>query len=346
MTWTTKRFAPLLALALLAGELHAQGPQRGPSAEETTVEAAGDALREIMAIPLKGIPESLLADAQGIAIIPGMVKGGFIIGVRHGNGVALARNADGAWTAPTFISVTGGSVGWQAGVQATDVVIVFRNRKGIDGLARGKFTLGADASVAAGPVGRQASAATDVQLKAEMLSYSRSRGLFLGIALDGAAMQIDHRANAEYYALRPGQPEGSVPASAMKLVEQVAGYAGGRHKMAVNLKDLPPAPPLASQVETLRAHLAESSARLGKQLDPQWQQFLALPAEAYMEGKAPAKDALERSLANYKTAATDARYQTLASRPEFQDAYATLVRYRAALEESMANTLKLPPPPK
>ncbi len=346
MTGTMRLLATLIAVAVSTSALHAQGfAGRPASAEESTVEAAGDVLREIMAIPAKGIPESLLADAQGVAIIPGMVKGGFIVGVRHGNGVVLVRNAAGAWTAPTFISVTGGSVGWQAGLQSTDVVIVFRNRKGVDGLMRGKFTIGADASVAAGPIGRQASAATDAQLKAEMLSYSRSRGLFAGLAIDGAVMQVDHRANADYFALKPGQPEGAIPASAVKLAEQVASCAGGQNKVLVNVKDLPPAPPLATQFETLRAHLAESSARMGRLLDPQWQQFLALPPEVYMEGKAPSRDALERSLASFKTAATDPRYQSLASRVEFQDAYATLVRYRAALEESAAGVLKLPPPP-
>src|SRR5437868_5211322 len=100
--------------------------------------------------------------------------------------------------------------------EAADVIVVFRNRRGVDGLMRGKFTLGADAAVAAGPIGRHASAATDVQLQAEILSYSRSRGLFAGVAIDGAAMLVNHRANAAFYAPKPGQPQGSVPVSAME----------------------------------------------------------------------------------------------------------------------------------
>ena len=195
MSWTKKLVIALLVLALPTGAIRAQ------SSEENTVEAAHEVLREIMAIPGKGIPASLLADAQGVAIIPDMLKGGFIVGVRHGKGVILTRNAAGEWSTPVFITVTGGSVGFQAGLQATDVVAVFRNRQGVDRLMRGKFTIGADAAVAVGPVGREASAATDAQLKAEILSYSRSRGLFAGVAIDGAAMQVDHKATAAYYAV-------------------------------------------------------------------------------------------------------------------------------------------------
>src|SRR6266851_3115326 len=218
MTWTKKLVGIFLVLALAPNVIRAQ------SAEDRTVEAASEVLREITAIPAKAIPATLLADAHGVVIIPDMVKGGFVVGVRRGKGVIVARNASGEWTAPVFVTVTGGSVGFQAGLQATDLVAVFRNRQGIDRLMRGKFTIGADAAVAAGPVGREASAATDVQLKAEILSYSRSRGLFAGVAIDGAAMQVDHKATAAYYEPKPGQPKGSVPASAIKLVEQIAAY--------------------------------------------------------------------------------------------------------------------------
>jgi len=179
MTWTKKLVFALLVVAVPSGAIRAQ------SVEEGTVEAASEVLREITAIPAKAIPAALLADAQGVVIIPGMIKGGFVIGARHGKGVLVARNAAGEWLAPVFITVTGGSVGLQAGLEATDVVAVFRNRQGVDRLMRGKLTIGADAAVAAGPIGRDASAATNAQLKAEILSYSRSRGLFAGVAIDG-----------------------------------------------------------------------------------------------------------------------------------------------------------------
>ena len=342
MIWTKKLVCVLLVLAAAPGALRAQ------SAEEGTVEAASEVLREIMAIPAKSIPASMLADAQGVAIIPGMVKGGFIVGVRQGKGVILTRNASGEWIAPVFITVTGGSVGLQAGLQSTDVVAVFRSRQGIDRLMRGKFTIGADAAVAAGPVGREASAATDAQLKAEILSYSRSRGLFAGVAIDGTAIQIEHRATATYYAPKPGQPKGSVPVAAIKLVEQIAAYADPRNKAAANVKEVPTLPqPQIDEVEVVRAQLAESALRLHKILDPQWKEFLAIPGEVYVEGKAPAKEALARCLDRYGAITDDARYRDLAARAEFRETHALLLRYRSALDGSPSNTLKSasPPPP-
>jgi len=342
MAWIKKLVCAVFVLAAPAGAVRAQ------SVEETTVELAGDVLREIMAIPGKGLPESLLAEAQGVAIIPDLVKGGLIVGVRHGKGVVVTRDASGAWSAPVFITITGGSVGWQAGVQATDVVLVFRNRRGVEALMRSKFTIGADAAVAAGPIGRQASAATDAQLKAEILSYSRSRGLFAGVAIDGAAVQVNHRANVAYYTPKPGQPKEALPPSALKLVEQIATYAGPKNKALVNVREVPmiAPPPQADDVETVSIQLAESSLRLHKILDAEWKQYLALPAEVYAEGKLPSKDAFANCLSRFTGVNNDPRYQNLAGRAEFQDTYALLVRYRNALEGGKSGTLKLPPPPR
>ena len=283
MTWTKKLICALIVLTVPAGALHSQ------SAEESTVEAASEVLREIMAIPAKAIPASLLADAHGVAIIPGMVKGGFVVGVRHGKGVIVVRNAAGEWIAPVFVTVNGGSVGLQVGLQETDVIAVFRTRQGTEKLMRGKFTIGADLAVAAGPVGREASAATDALLKAEILSYSRSRGLFAGVAVDGAVMQVDHRATALYYAPTAGQPRGPVPASGIKLVEQIAAYADVKKRVAINVKEVPAIPSPPDDAEAIRAQLAESSLRLHKVLDPQWREFLALPGEVYAEGKTPGR---------------------------------------------------------
>ena len=342
MTWTRKFVYTLLVLVVPAAAVRAQG------VEENTVEAASEVLREIMAIPANSIPESLLTEAYGVAIIPGMVKGAFLVGVRHGKGVVVARNASGAWSIPVFIMVTGGSVGWQAGLESTDVIAVFHSRHGVDGVLRGKLTLGADATVAAGPVGRQASMATDAMLKAEIFSYSRSRGLFAGLAIDGAAMLINHRANAAYYAQRPGQPKDAVPASAIKLVEQIAAYAGPKTKVAVNVKDAPMITllPPGDDVETLRARLAESWLRLDKIVDSQWKEFLRLPGEFFAEGKTPSKEAFDRCLSRYAAVANDARYRDLSARVEFQETNALLLRYRHALEGGESSTLKLPPPPK
>ena len=171
-------------------------------AQEREIQRADNAVRvlsEILAIPEESIPERLLREAEAIAVMPDVVKAGLVFGGRGGKGLMAVRGSDGTWSNPTFISLGGGSFGFQAGVQSADVVLVFRNRRGVDNIVNGKFTLGADASVAAGPVGRSAQASTDGQLKAEIYSYSRARGLFAGIALDGAVIAIDNRANRRVY---------------------------------------------------------------------------------------------------------------------------------------------------
>lgn len=155
-------------------------------------------LDEVMRMPESALPEALLREAYAIAVIPDVVKAGLIIGGRHGKGL-LSVKTDGVWSNPSFVRISGGSVGWQAGVQSTDVILVFRSQRGVDNIVNGKFTMGADASVAAGPVGRNAQASTDGQLKAEIYSYSRSRGLFAGVSLDGSVISIDHDANQAIY---------------------------------------------------------------------------------------------------------------------------------------------------
>jgi lipid-binding SYLF domain-containing protein len=156
-------------------------------------------LDEVMRMPEQAIPNKLLESAHAVAVIPSVVKAGLVVGGRHGKGLISVRSADGTWSHPSYMKLTGGSIGFQAGVQSTDVVLVFRTERGVDSIVHGKFTLGADASVAAGPVGRSAEASTDGQLKAEIYSYSRSRGLFAGVALDGAVLAIDHDANESVY---------------------------------------------------------------------------------------------------------------------------------------------------
>lgn len=167
--------------------------------EEERARNASRVLSEIFAIPDKRVPNHLIEKAEAIAVIPDVVKAGLVLGGRHGRGLISVRSADGTWSNPCFISLTGGSLGFQAGVQSTDVVLVFRSRRGVDQIVNGKFTLGADAAVAAGPVGRNAQASTDAQLKAEIYSYSRSRGLFAGVALDGSVLSIDHDGNQSVY---------------------------------------------------------------------------------------------------------------------------------------------------
>lgn len=167
--------------------------------QKAKIQDAIEVLDEIMAIPEQGIPPALLRDAQGIAIIPGILKVGFVIGGRHGSGIVMMRNDSGRWGNPVFVTFTGGSIGWQIGAESADVILVFKNKQGIRDLINAKFTLGADAAVAAGPVGRHAEAGTDVMLKAEIYSYSRSRGLFAGLSLEGSALQVDKDDTALYY---------------------------------------------------------------------------------------------------------------------------------------------------
>ncbi|NUS59546.1 MAG: lipid-binding SYLF domain-containing protein [Lysobacter sp.] len=156
-------------------------------------------LTDIQAIPENAIPDKLLDEAKAIVIVPDTIKAGLVIGGRRGHGVMAIKQADGTWSNPSFITLTGGSIGFQAGVQSSDVVLVFRSERGVESIVNGKFTLGADAAVAAGPVGRNAATATDGQFKAEIWSWSRARGLFAGVALDGAVLSIDDAANQASY---------------------------------------------------------------------------------------------------------------------------------------------------
>ncbi|MFD0724729.1 lipid-binding SYLF domain-containing protein [Lysobacter brunescens] len=196
---TPRRSALSLALPLvLAAALATPAAHAGPTEDAR----AGNALRvltEIQAIPESSIPEKLLDEAKAIVIIPDTIKAGLVVGGRRGRGVLAVRTADGGWSNPSFVTLTGGSIGLQVGVQSADVVLVFRSERGLDSIVNGKFTLGADAGVAAGPMGRNAAAATDGQMKAEIWSWSRARGLFAGVSLDGAVLSIDDEANAAVY---------------------------------------------------------------------------------------------------------------------------------------------------
>ncbi|MCW4455834.1 YSC84-related protein [Flavobacterium sp. MXW15] len=191
------RRLPCLVLLLSASLLSAAavaGPQ-----EDQRARNAVRVLSEIQEIPEQAIPDKLLDEGRAIIVIPDTIKAGLVIGGRRGHGLMSVKMADGAWSNPVFVKLTGGSIGFQAGVQSSDVILVFRNDRSLDNIVNGKFTLGADAGVAAGPVGRNAAAATDGQLKAEIWSWSRARGLFAGVALDGAVLQIDDAANLDAY---------------------------------------------------------------------------------------------------------------------------------------------------
>ncbi len=188
----------LLSISLSIGLGLATAASAGPTEDQRAVDAVR-VLTQIQQIPESGIPDKLLDEARGIVVVPDALKIGLVVGGRRGHGLLSVKNPDGTWSNPSFVKLTGGSIGFQAGVQSADIVLVFRSDRGLDSIVNGKVTLGADAGVAAGPVGRNASTATDGQLKAEIWSWSRARGLFAGIALDGAVLSIDDQANEAVY---------------------------------------------------------------------------------------------------------------------------------------------------
>ena len=162
------------------------------------VQAAADVLNDIQGAPDKGIPQEVLSSAECVAVVPSMLKAGFIVGAKYGRGLASCRTEKG-WSAPAFFVVTGGSFGFQIGGQAVDLVMLIMNKDGMKHLLSSEFALGADASVAAGPVGRHAEGNTDWKMRAEVLTYSRARGLFAGISLNGAQIKQDKDSTREFY---------------------------------------------------------------------------------------------------------------------------------------------------
>lgn len=162
------------------------------------VKAASIVLEEIQAAPDTGIPDEVMGSAECVAVVPSMLKGGFMFGARYGRGVASCRTAKG-WSDPAFFTIEGGSFGLQIGGQAVDLIMLLMNERGMQNLLSSKFKLGADASVAAGPVGRHAAADTDWKMRAQVLSYSRARGVFAGLELNGAVVKIDRESTLEFY---------------------------------------------------------------------------------------------------------------------------------------------------
>jgi lipid-binding SYLF domain-containing protein len=211
--------------------------------EHETLEASCEVLDALVMIPARGIPPALLKDAKGVAIFPGVLKAGLVIGGRFGRGVLSSRDVNGCWSRPIFVTITGGGVGWQVGVQSTDLVLIFKTKTSLDRIlkCKGKITLGADIGVAAGPVGRQAEAATDAQLGAEILSYSRSRGLFVGLSVEGAALMLDASATDAYYRTPP-------PPAVDPRTGAVVAVVPPENNLLARLASLTGSPPVAPVV--------------------------------------------------------------------------------------------------
>ena len=192
-------------------------------------------LDETMNADDKSVPKSILEKAEAIAVFPSLMKGGFVVGGQYGRGVISVRDPNTQqWSSPGFLTITGGSVGLQIGAQAVDLVLVVQNRRGLDQLLQNQFSIGADASVAAGPIGREATAATDIQMRAQILSYSRTRGVFAGISLNGSTIRQDRDANERFYgtAYRTTQivneHQGGAPPPVEEWKVALAKHAGGK----------------------------------------------------------------------------------------------------------------------
>jgi lipid-binding SYLF domain-containing protein len=170
------------------------------------VQDAQDVFQTLTTVPEHKVPAALLRQVYGIAIIPDVQRAGFIIGGQHGRGVLVVRGAEGSWSRPLFLTLAGGSVGFQIGIQSADIVLFFRTKDSVDRVLRGKYTLGVDASLSAGSLGREAGAVTDQDLRAEIYSYARTRGIFAGVALQGASLEVDYDANALYYGKDISKP--------------------------------------------------------------------------------------------------------------------------------------------
>ncbi len=223
-----KKYRILVAIAL-CGILPAMLRASDRDDDIARVRRAADVFREIVNTPDRGIPDGLLSSAKCIAIIPGDKKFAFVFGGNYGRGVASCRTAHG-WSAPIFLAVEGGSVGYQIGGSSTDLVLLFMNDHALQSLIGDKFKLGADATVAAGPVGRDAAAGTDVKFNAEILSYSRTKGIFAGVSLDGTVVQADRSGDRAMYgdnATRRDIMRGSVPApkEAQALLRELSEHA-------------------------------------------------------------------------------------------------------------------------
>jgi len=178
------------------------------SDEARRITDASTVLEEIMEAADKSVPRSIMEKAEGIAVFPSLIKGGIVVGGQRGRGVLSVRDKKtGGWSSPAFLTITGGSIGAQFGAQAIDLVLVINNQRGLEQLVKNQFKIGADAAVTAGPVGRDASASTDLQMRAQILSYSRARGLFAGVTLNGATIRQDRDANERFYGMgyRTGQ---------------------------------------------------------------------------------------------------------------------------------------------
>jgi lipid-binding SYLF domain-containing protein len=223
------RMFRLRVLPVLTLMIAASFPVSAQRTEVHRVQEAQDVFQALTTVPEHEVPAALIRQVYGIAIIPNVQRAGFIIGGQHGRGVLVVRSAEASWSRPLFLTLAGGSVGFQIGIQSADIVLFFRTKDSVDRVLRGKYTMGVDASVSAGSLGREAGAVTDQDLRAEIYSYSRARGIFAGVAIQGASLEVDYDANALYYGKEISKPVDVLagiglpnPPSAVQLSQGIA----------------------------------------------------------------------------------------------------------------------------
>jgi SH3 domain-containing YSC84-like protein 1 len=357
----THRISLLGAILLLAAFAPTAARAQYPVVQnptEMTVINATTVFAQAMQMPQNEIPRGLLAGAQAIAIIPDMMKGAFVFGAQYGHGVLIMRDANGAWQAPRMIQIAGGSFGYQIGVQATDLILVFRTPQSVQNLLKGTLKVGVDASAAIGPVGRQTSASTDFRTMAEILSYSRARGAYVGASIDGSTISLEPSAEAIYY-----QPPGSFPASAAQLLQVINSYTvappvvqpgvvpvvvPGQVQPAPGTTGWLPAGQHLGDAESARAQLDSSYRQLNSYVatqGPAWQSYLALPPDVSAPNQTPNPQAIQSALQKYESVSRDPQYATLSTRPDFQQTLASLRRLSDI--RTASNTAgQLPPPPR
>ncbi len=317
-----------------------------------TVETGISVLRANASVPARAIPQSLFRDAEAVAVIPDMLKVGFVVAGRRGRGFVVVRREDGTWGNPIFVVLTGGSVGWQAGLQATDVVLVFTNQRSLKRVldGGGKLTLGADVGVAAGPIGRQAAAATDDELRGEIFSYSRSRGLFAGIAIDGSVLEIDDEANSVFYG-RDGVRPGEILTGQAIHIPPAADQLRAELGLLAPSERVPPPeslhePTLVPLELVTRRNVARAWHNFAQRLDSRWTTYFAPPAELFQDGPSPPLQAVEEFVRRFDRVATDPQYQSVAALPHFQETRIALAEYARSLQAPVAPVGNpLPPPP-
>lgn len=190
------RFSKLFSLIIIFSLFFVQA--KSQEKQEDKINASTQVLKDFGNMK-ENIPEQLLKVTEGIIIVPKLINGGFVLAAKRGKGLAMVKLPDGTWSNPVFVTITGGSVGLQAGVQSVDLVLIFKQRETLEKIGKGSFTLGGDISATAGPVGRNSTASTDYKMEAEVYSYSRSKGLFAGISLGGAAINVDSKADEAFY---------------------------------------------------------------------------------------------------------------------------------------------------